>query len=122
MPKSSRNEVLLSVLNIGRATSIRGEGISLSNALSRVDYAAIRSQLRIRDIVEELRANPKLVEDWVLYCEDKRTSGGWYLNSEKLEIGELRNSASSRTFQTLEEAVAAYILAELDFWASLNAA
>jgi hypothetical protein len=122
MPKSSRNEVLLSVLGIGRATSIHGEGISLSNALSRVNYATVRPQLRRIEIVEELRANPKLVEDWVLYCEDKRTSGGWYLNSEKLEIGELRNSSSPRNFQTLEEAVAAYILAELDFWASLNAA
>lgn len=122
MPKSSRNDVLLSVLAIGRATSIRGEGISLSNALRRVNYAAVRPRLRISEIVEELRENPNRVEDWVLYCEDKRTSGGWYLDSEKFEIGELRNSASSRTFQTLEEAVAAYILAELDFWASLNTA
>lgn len=122
MPKSSRNEVLLSVLGIGRATSIHGEGISVSNALSRVNYTKVRPQLRISEIIEELCANPKLVEDWVLYCEDKRTTGGWYLNSEKLEIGELRISSSLKTFQTLEEAVAAYILAELDFWASLNAA
>jgi hypothetical protein len=94
----------------------------MSNALSRINYADVRPQLRVSEIVEELRANPKLVEDWVLYCEDKRTSGGCYLNSEKFEIGELRNSSSLRTFQTLEAAVATYILAELDFWASLNAA
>jgi hypothetical protein len=81
----------------------------------------VRPQLRISEVVEELCANPALVEDWVLYCEDKRTTGGWYLNSEKLEIGELRNPSSARTFQTLEAAVAAFILAELDFWASLNA-
>ena len=119
---SSRNEVLQSVLGIGRATSMRGEGISLDTALSRVNYAQVRPQLRVTEIVEELRANPKLVEDWILYCEDKRTIGGWYLNSEALEIGELGNSSTLRAFQTLEEAVAAYVLAELDFWASLNAA
>ena len=121
MLKSSRNEVLQSVLAIGRATSIRGEGISLSDALSRVNYAEVRPKLRINEIVEELRVNPKLVEDWVLYSEDKRTPAGWYLKSEKLEIGELSNSSSSKTFQTLEEAVAAFLLVELDFWASLNA-
>ena len=119
---SSRNEVLQSVLDIGRATSMRGEGISLNTALSRVNYAGVRSELRINEVVEELRANPKLIEDWIQYCEDKRTTGGWYLDPQKLEIGELRNSSSLRAFQTLEEAVAAYVLAELDFWASLNAA
>jgi hypothetical protein len=120
MPDSSRNEFLLSILGIAHATSIRGEGISLCDALGRVDYAAARSQLRISEIAEVLRANPQIVEDWVLYCEDKRTDGGWYLDSENLEIGELGIPSSLRTFHTLEEAVAGYILAELDTVARLN--
>lgn len=120
MPDSSRNEILPSIFGIAHATSIRGEGLSIADALGRVDYAAVRSQLRISEIAEVLRANPQIVEDWVLYCEDKRTDGGWYLDSENLEIGELGIPSSLRTFQTLEEAVAGYILAELDSVAQLD--
>ena len=122
MPRSSRNEVLLSVLGIGRATSMRGEGISLRDALSRVNYSVVRPQLDVGEIVAELRANPEIVEEWILYSEDKRTGGGWYVSRESFEIGELQNSSSTKTFNSIEEAIAAYILVELDFWASLNAA
>ena len=122
MPKRARKEDLHAVLSIGRDTSLRGEGISLQDALYRSRYADIRPEINAGDLIAELKANADLVTDWVMYSEDKRTDGGWYILSEKREIGQLGENPVTVTFDTLEEAVANYVLHELDFWTKLNAA
>ena len=121
MPIRDRKDDLLTVLSIGRDASMRGEGISLWDALSRSGYADIRPEINADDLIAELKSNADLVADWVMYSEDKRTDGGWYILSEKREIGRLGENPIAVTFDTLEEAVAYYVLHELDFWAKLNA-
>ena len=108
MPRSSRNEVLLSVLGIGRATSMRGEGISLRDALSRVNYSVVRPQLDVGEIVAELRANPEIVEEWILYCEDKREEMIQPVTEvrdaiENVLIGEIARETQERWLQQIRE-------------------
>jgi len=122
MSSSAQNEQLLSILAIGHEASIRGSGLSLEEALRSAKYSEHRSTFEVGDLVSVLESNPELLNQWVLYSEDKRTTGGWYVLAEKREIGQVNDSKSVRDFSTLEEAVANFVISELDFWAGTNAA
>ncbi|MDX2050742.1 MAG: hypothetical protein SFV15_00005 [Polyangiaceae bacterium] len=111
---------LLAILSIGHDTSMRGEGISLREALARTHYAALRADFAAADLLPLLSANHALIQQWVAYSEDKRTSGGWYLTGAG-EIGTVEAPRGKGHFGCLEEAVAEYVLRELDFWAGLAA-
>jgi hypothetical protein len=107
---------LLSVLGIARARSLSG-GISLRDALRLTNYRELRHSFEPNDLIPLIRANPKLVDQWLRYSEDKRTDEGWYLAAPN-EIGE---PASKRriVFPSLYAAVANFIVLELDFWARI---
>jgi hypothetical protein len=47
---------------------------------------------------------------------DKRTKGGWYITRDG-EIGRVLQPATRREFSTIQDAVAEYVVLELDFWA-----
>ena len=102
------------ILRIGHESSIRGAGISLRDALSKAHYKELRATFTPEDLIPAIHANPALVRDWLMYSEDKRTSGGWYL----LEPGEVGQVASKvrLQFPSIEAAVAEYVVRELDFW------
>jgi hypothetical protein len=106
---------LLQILRIGRDASRRGEGISLLDAMKRARYVGYRPTFRAKDLVPIVSANPSLVEDWLSYSEDKRTLGGWYILRSG-EIGQVSRSASGIKYGTIEEAVAEYVVRELDYW------
>jgi len=113
-------EVLLrKVLAIGLDTSLRGEGISLREALARIRYNDLRPTFGASDLVPILQKQPSTVEQWILYSEDKRTSGGWYL-MESGEIGQITAPRKQFDFASIEEAVANYVVRELDFWAGVG--
>ncbi len=117
------DSALLDILSVGHITSIRSdEGLSLRDALSRVKYSAFRSQLEPGVILAALKQNEALVDQWVMYSEDKRTSDGWYILTDKREIGRVGDPDSVICFARLDEAVAEYVLRELDFWAGLRGA
>ncbi len=99
---------------------MRGEGISLRAALERCRYAELRPGIDADDLIDSLKADPDLVTQWIMYCEDKRTSDGWYLNPGEMEIGRLFDQSSVNKFETIEETVAHYIIHELDYWVALN--
>lgn len=90
----------------------------MPDALSRAGYASRRPGLKARDLVPLIRADPSLVEQWCAYSEDKRTSGGWYLTREG-QIGTVEPPVQLLDFGSLEEAVAEYVVRELDFWAGV---
>jgi len=116
-----RSGDLLAILRIGRDTSTRGAGLSLRDALSLTGYRELRSQFVESDLLEHLREHPELIEEWLVYSADKRTSGGWHL-SEDGTIGQLDRPGEESRFPSLEQAVAAYVVRELDFWANLGTA
>lgn len=108
---------LLAILRIGRETSGRGQ-LSLRDALSLTAYRELRPQFGESDLLEHLREHPDLIDEWLLYSEDKRTDGGWYLLRDGT-IGQVRRPGEEIRLPTLEQAVAAYVVRELDFWAQL---
>jgi len=107
---------LLKVLRIGHETSIRGSGISLREAMARADYAGLRQKFGAQDLVTLIEADKVLIEQWLAYSEDKRTSGGWYILSNG-EIGQVGQPESRVVFESIEEAIAEYVVRELEFWA-----
>ena len=118
---TDRNEDLLDILRIGHATSMRGAGLSLRDALQRTRYSDRRARFGSRELYRLVKANPTLSEEWFAYSEDKRTTGGWYLLRSG-EIGRVGVPGSRRSFRSVEEAVAEYVVQELDFWANLGRA
>ena len=101
------------ILRIARLTSSRGEGLSLLDAIDRAGYASLRSGFRPADLVPVLRAQPSLVQDWLLFSADKRTSGGWYVTEEPHVVGSI-DAAVEVEFGSIEEAVAEFVVRELD--------
>jgi hypothetical protein len=107
----------LAVLRIGHVTSIRSnEGLSLREALARVGYGEVREALNVQELKDVIAGRPDLIDEWDLYSADKRTTGGWYLNATRREIGQFDLPDSVKQFSTPQEAVAEYVLRELDFW------
>jgi hypothetical protein len=118
---TDRNARLLTILAIGHDTSMRGAGISLRDALKAACYAEYRPGLSAADLISLIAANPSLVDQWLSYSEDKRTRGGWYIRRDG-RVGRPLQPETERQFATLQEAVAEYVILELDFWAQLGKA
>lgn len=117
MPGS--NADLLAILRVGHDTSMRGAGLSLREALRRTRYADRRPTLGPADLYSLLLEHPELSETWLAYSEDKRTSGGWYLLRSR-ELGQFGRPETHKHFDSLEKAVAEYVVRELDFWAGIG--
>ncbi len=115
----SRDELLRRILAIGHDTSGRGDGISLRDALNRARYRECRASLQEADLLRVIQAEPALVDQWLAYSEDKRTEGGWYVLRSG-EVAKVRKPSSRIQFATIEQAVAAYVIRELDFWAGVG--
>jgi len=111
---------LFKILKVGLDTSMRGEGISLRDALKRVNYFALQDRFNASDLLPLIHQNPSLIEEWVMYSDDKRTDGGWWLSEDPLFIGNLKSRSEKLFFDSIEQAVAEYVKRELDFWANLN--
>jgi len=111
---------LLKVLRIGRDTSARGEGISLKVALARTKYKELRRSFAPHDLVPLIQAHPDVIEDWISYSENKRTSGGWYVLRDG-GVGAMGDREPQERFAFLANAVAEYVVRELDFWVSTTA-
>jgi hypothetical protein len=108
---------LMPILRI--AQRITGaDAVPLADALRRAGYAAARPHLGAGEIRAALLAHPSLVEEWLAYSQDKQTTQGWYVLRDG-EIGQLLRPASQRSFTSIEEAVAEFIIRELDHQAAL---
>jgi hypothetical protein len=108
---------LTAILRIAR--DVAGGRMALREALTRSRYREQRPRFSAEDVRAALSAHPVLVDEWLAYSEDKRTEGGWYVLRDG-EIGEVLKPASQRSYPTIEEAVAQFILHELDYWADQN--
>lgn len=116
-----RRAELLAILRIGHETSVRGSGLSLRQALERRRYAELRPGFDADDLLSLIQADDELVDQWVLYSEDKRTRGGWYVLRDGT-MGQLSDWQADLRFESVEEAVAEYVVRELDFWAGRDKA
>ncbi len=101
----------------------RAENLSLAALLKRTRYAEMRGCVTEADVRRVLAEHPELVPEWEVYS-DKRTSGGyaigddggvWHVLMPFPGDGDQRR----RTFGDRLDGFAAFVLAELDFWASV---
>jgi hypothetical protein len=110
-----RNAKLMAILRIGHDASLRGDEISIYDALVRVHYLAYRLTFKASDLRALIDTHPELVEQWLAYSEDKRTSGGWYALRSG-EIGQALKPESRITYSCMSEAVSEFVVRELDHW------
>ena len=119
-------EELRSILSIAHDSSGRGAGRSLHDLLSSTRYFELRPNLRVEVLAEQFAADDGLIEQWVAYSQDKRTTGGWWLQpiGAEWEVGCFGESgthtSTSDRFSKPSLAAATYVLRELDFWASIE--
>jgi hypothetical protein len=110
---------LMAILRIAHDISPQGRGLSMKDALARTGYAAYRANFTVGDVLALISAHSSLLEEWLAYSEDKRTDGGWYVLRDA-EIGQVRKPSAQRSYATIEEAVAQFVVHELDFWAGVR--
>ena len=91
----------------------------MREALKAAGYAEHRSSFTKADLLPILAANLEIIEQWLSYSEDKRTDGGWYIRRNG-KIGRVLRPETERVFASIHEAVAEYVVLELDFWAHLR--
>jgi hypothetical protein len=95
-------------------------GRSLADLLTLTEYRRLRPALTEQQLADWLAARPDVAARWMRWSEDKRTSGGFYirrLDDGRLQIGSL-SATSTTEYRDEPAAVAAYILRELDYWAT----
>lgn len=109
---------LLQILAIAHRTSRQGGGVSLHQALQDADYLALRQHFDVTDLRRVVSGHSELIDQWIRYSEDKRTTGGWYLSD--LRIGSFAETTEIR-FASVVDAVANYAIRELDFWCKVGA-
>jgi hypothetical protein len=111
---------LIAILRIAQQVSAREGAGSLEEALAHAGYAAYRPHFDAADVRALLEVHPALLEQWLAYAEDKRTDQGWYVLRDG-EIGRVTQPTAQRSYATIHEAVAQFVVRELDFWAGLAA-
>ena len=111
------DKTLLRILKIGHDTSVRGKGISLKTALQKSNYSEYRKRLGTNHLVPIIKSNPSIVDEWIRYSEDKRTTGGYFL-SENI-IGSIDLPDFQVKFEEKERQIAEFIFLELDYWSSV---
>jgi hypothetical protein len=109
-----RDARLGAILRIGHDVSLRGDGISIKDALARVHYLTYRPTFKASDLRALIDTHPALIEEWLAYSEDKRTSAGWYVLRSG-EIGQALKPESRITYSCMSEAVSEFVR-ELDHW------
>lgn len=108
--------LLLGILRIACDFSDHGRHLSLGERLERSNYRSIRGRFTAADLLPLLRANPDLVEQWLKYSEEKRTTGGFWVKDNPIAGGGIGAAAEVRFFPSIEEAVAQFLAEEVDFW------
>ncbi|MEZ5989290.1 MAG: hypothetical protein R3F30_09245 [Planctomycetota bacterium] len=116
---NDRESRFLKILGIALESSSRGAGLSLRDAMEEARYAELREGFDAADLMPLIHVRPELVDQWVRYSEDKRTSGGWYLTRDG-RVGQVSDLERSLRFGSVEQAVAEYVIRELDFWARIG--
>jgi hypothetical protein len=97
-------------------------GLPLRDLIERTDYRRIRAGLSESALQRWLAPRWRIQNQWLDWCDDKRTSSGFYVGQERRApnrwvIGSI-GSEEQTVHRTKSEAIAAYILRELDYWST----
>lgn len=115
---------ILRVLLVARDHSVLrgGRGLSLRQLIEESGYRSLSPGIERSQLAVVLREEPAIVDDWLAYSEDKRTSCGWGLGPSP-EGGWVVDGPDGirEKFANLEDACAEFVLRELDYWAAVVA-
>lgn len=83
------HKVISNILHIPR--DFRGlNDVSVYNLLKESGYVGVDFLVSVEVIREALVSEPKCVEEWLVYSEDKRCKSGWYFirtGKNRYEVG-----------------------------------
>ena len=117
------HDQILSVLSIAHdhSTICGGRGLSLSDLIEETGYRALRPCVEVAHLAAVLREKPQIIDDWLTYSGDKRTSygygfgsssaGGWVVDGPDGNCGQ---------FASASDGCAAFVLLELDYWVAIE--
>jgi hypothetical protein len=91
----------------------------MREALKVAGYAGLRPSLTAAELRPVIADHPELIEQWMSCSKDKRTDGGWYIRRNG-NIGRVLKPATMRQYATIQDAVAEFVMLELDFWAHIG--
>ena len=112
-------EQILRVLAIARGLSLRG--LSLRDLIEEAGYRDLRPRIRAAQLAEILRAKPNIVDDWIAYSEDKRTSFGYGFGPFPAGDWLVDGPEGYRVrFGSRYDGCVAFVLRELDFWLAIE--
>lgn len=87
--QTAAEDVASAIVRIPRALRT-SSGVSVYDLAARSGYFEQHERVRESVIKQRLVASPHLVEDWLVYSEDKRVSRGWYfrvVKGRQYEVG-----------------------------------
>jgi len=82
-------DVVAKICDLPVQFKVRGN-VSVVDLVAASGYPAAPEALTVTAVSAYLREHPDLIEAWLTYSEDKRTSSGWYVSqrsSGTFEIG-----------------------------------
>ncbi len=88
-------------------------GESLQQLVAKSGYFDASQELSATAVEGRLRSDPWLVDQWFRFCEDKRTSAGWYVveDNHRFVVGQV--GGQSIVFADRVAACAEYIVREI---------
>ena len=106
----STTALIASVCNLPR--EFRSVGTkSVITLLRETGYFDRHTEVSLDAIQAHLATQPELIDDWIMYSADKRTSSGWYL-IEDGTVGYYPGGPES-SYEDIVTACAAFIIREV---------
>ena len=118
----SRDQILR-VLSIAREHSATrgGRGLSLRALIEGSGYRTLRPRIGALQLASVLRSTSEMVDEWLAYSEDKRTSFGWGFGPTR--DGDWMVDGPDgvhERFESRYSGCADFVLRELDFWVAIE--
>jgi hypothetical protein len=111
--------ILSRICRIPEELSLPGSKASMYSIVNSIDYKNIRSSIDEETLSLFIHSHIEVVQNWIYYSEDKRTSSGWFFTAigNGWEVGRLMldgNITAKGEYTSAANACAAFILRELD--------
>jgi len=115
--KANENDILGRLIVLPKTFNAVGT-ISMNALLKETGYCEFHDLFSETAIADALSLNPEIINDWLEYSEDKRTSSGWYIKRGKkgaFIVGKVEMIENSEmTYTDKIKACAAFIKREVE--------
>lgn len=108
------SDIVSEVVDITRKLTLRGN-VLICKLIKDSEYFKKYIFISIEKIKKEQKYHPGLIQFWLNYSEDQRTSNGWYLKKDKnvFIVGKL-SKISEKQFLNDVDACALFIKNEIE--------